>query len=183
MSASVGTDVSPQRRPNVVLTGFMATGKSTVGRMLAARLRYGFVDTDRIIEERHGSIPAIFSTGGEAGFRQIEREIAGELSGFSSLVISTGGGLMLDPQSASALEASGLVVCLTASPEVIFRRVGGARAGERRPLLAGDDPEIIIKRMLEERAPLYERFVQVSTDGRPPSEVAEQIALMVEGSA
>ncbi|MDA2944370.1 MAG: shikimate kinase [Actinomycetota bacterium] len=169
------------RRPNVILTGFMATGKSTVGRMLAARLRYGFVDTDRVIEDRHGQIPIIFSEQGEAEFRRIERALAIELAGFSSLVISTGGGLMLDQMSADALASSGLVVCLTASPKVILRRVGGQRAGDRRPLLAGADPEARIRELLAERADAYSKFVQVSTDGRPPSEVADEVARMVDG--
>jgi shikimate kinase len=172
-------DSSP-RRPNVILTGFMATGKSTVGRMLAARLRYGFVDTDRVIEDRHGQIPVIFSEHGEAEFRRIERSLAIELAGFSSLVISTGGGLMLDQTSAGALAASGLVVCLTASPKVILRRVGGLNAGDRRPLLAGADPEARIRELLAEREQAYSRFLQVSTDGRPPSEVADEIARMLE---
>jgi shikimate kinase len=164
---------------NVVLTGFMATGKSTVGRLLAARLRYGFVDTDRIIEERHGPIPVIFSTEGEAAFRRIERDVAIELSGLSSLVVSTGGGMMLDPVNADALASSGMVVCLTASPKVILRRVGGSRAGERRPLLSGADPEARIRELLTEREAAYAAFRQISTDGRPPSEVAEEIAALV----
>ncbi len=168
-------DEQPPRRRNVILTGFMATGKSTVGRTLAARLRYGFVDTDRVIEDRNGPIPMIFSERGEAEFRRLERAVAVELSSFSSLVIATGGGLMLDPVSAEALASSGFVVCLTASPKAILRRVGGPSAGARRPLLAVNDPEARIRELMNERAPAYKRFPQVSTDGRTPSEVADRI--------
>ena len=116
-------------QPNVVLTGFMATGKSTVGRLVAAGLRYGFVDTDRMIEERHGSIPEIFASDGEEHFRAIERGIAEELAELSALVISTGGGLMLDASAGPTLAASGRVFCLTARVETIWKRVGGPRAG------------------------------------------------------
>lgn len=170
----------PSRRRNLILTGFMATGKSTVGRMLAARLRYGFVDTDRVIEDRNGPIPVIFSERGEAEFRRLERAVALELAAFSSLVIATGGGLMLDLVSADALAGSGLVVCLTASPTTILRRVGGPRAGERRPLLAVDDPEAKIRELMNERASAYQRFAQVSTDGRTLTEVADHIMDLVD---
>lgn len=184
MSHGTGTDGVAPLRPNVVLTGFMATGKSTVGRVLAARLRYGFVDTDRIIEERHGPIPVIFAERGEAAFRALERALAEELAGLSSLVISTGGGMLLDPTVADVLSATGTVVCLTAEPEVILRRVGGARAGERRPLLAGGDPRARITELLAERAEAYRRFPQVATDGRPPTEIAIEIESLVrDGSA
>ncbi|MEC7384520.1 MAG: shikimate kinase, partial [Actinomycetota bacterium] len=84
------------RSRSVVLTGFMATGKSTVGRQLAARLRYGFVDTDRLIEERFGPVPEIFRTHGEERFRAIERELASELAALPALVIATGGGMLVD---------------------------------------------------------------------------------------
>ncbi|MGA1344603.1 MAG: shikimate kinase [Ilumatobacteraceae bacterium] len=170
-------------RPNVILTGFMATGKSTVGRVLAGRLRYGFVDTDRIIEERHGPIPVIFAEQGEAAFRLIERALAEELAGLSSLVISTGGGMLLDPAVADVMASSGIVVCLTAEPEVILRRVGGARAGERRPLLAGGDPLDRIVQLLGERAAAYARFPQVATDGRTPTEISSAIEDVLHGGS
>ncbi len=88
---------SPRPRPgNVVLTGFMATGKTTVGRLLAERLGYEFVDTDQLIEQRHGPIPAIFRESGEGEFRRLERSVADELAARRQLVISTGGRLLLD---------------------------------------------------------------------------------------
>ena len=168
---------------NVVLTGFMATGKSTVGRLVAARLRYAFVDTDRVIEERYGPIRDIFADGGEERFRAIEREIAVELGALQALVISTGGGLMTDPVAADALSSTGHVVALTASAEVIYRRVGGPRAGERRPLLAGGDPLAIITALLDERAPVYAASPQVDTDDRHPAVIADEVVAIVTGDA
>ncbi|MGB1724601.1 MAG: shikimate kinase, partial [Ilumatobacteraceae bacterium] len=100
---------SAPQRANVVLTGFMGTGKSTVGRLVAATLRYGFVDTDRLIEERHGPIPELFATHGEDHFRRIEQGIAEELGALTSLVVSTGGGLMLDEVAGASLAATGRV--------------------------------------------------------------------------
>src|SRR6187399_1176730 len=88
---------------NIVLTGFMGTGKTTVGRLLAARLGYEFVDTDEAIVERHGEIADIFRTRGEEAFRQIERQLAAELASRERLVISTGGRMMLDPDNVAAL--------------------------------------------------------------------------------
>ncbi len=167
---------------NVVLTGFMATGKSTVGRLVASRLRYAFVDTDRVIEERHGPIAQIFADGGEDRFRALEREVAQELAGLRSLVIATGGGLMLDAVSSHALSASGIVVALHASPEVIYRRVGGPRAGERRPLLAGPDPLGRITDLLAQRDEVYGRFPQVVTDDRHPAAIADEIVALVSAS-
>src|SRR5690606_6565646 len=99
---------------NVVLTGFMGTGKTTVGRLLAERLGFEFVDTDALITERHGPIPEIFARDGEAAFRQFERALAAELAERSGLVVSTGGRLMLDPASAAALGNGAAVFCLTA---------------------------------------------------------------------
>jgi shikimate kinase len=168
-------------QPNVVLTGFMATGKSTVGRLVAAGLRYGFVDTDRMIEERHGSIPEIFASDGEEHFRAIERGIAEELAELSALVISTGGGLMLDASAGPTLAASGRVFCLTARVETIWKRVGGPRAGERRPMLAGDDPRGRLEALVAERAARYAEFEQITTDDRRPSEVAEEIVQLMGG--
>ena len=106
----------------------MATGKSTVGRQLAARLRYGFVDTDRLIEERFGSIPEIFRTQGEERFRTIERELASEIAALPALVIATGGGMLVDSAVADVFTGAGsLVVSLIADVDTIYRRVGGER--------------------------------------------------------
>lgn len=170
---------------NVVLTGFMGTGKTTVGRLLARRLGYGFVDTDHVIEQRHGTIESIFATQGEVSFRQFERSVAAELAEQSRLVISTGGRLMLDAANVKALSANGRVFCLVASPEQILRRVLGDGEGPVRPLLASADPRQRIIELLAERDAGYGRFPQIPTDDRRPADIVEEIwsALSKSGEA
>ena len=161
---------------NVVLTGFMGTGKTTVGRALAALLDFEFVDTDEVIVERYGPIPQIFADHGEDRFREIEREVAAELSNRDGLVVSTGGRLMLDPANQLTLGRSGLVVALVASAEEIHRRVATAGGVEERPMLAGPDPRRRIEELLAERAEGYARFERVDTEGRSPAEIAADIS-------
>ncbi len=165
-------------RQNIILTGFMGTGKSTVGRLLAARLGFEWIDTDDLIEVRHGPIPQIFAHQGEAVFRALERAVAIELANRSRLVISTGGRMMLDSTSAAALERSGVVFCLTAAPDHIFDRLSDDQQADR-PLLAGPDPHQRIVDLLWERRTGYGRFRQVATDGRTPDEVAATVLAML----
>jgi shikimate kinase len=158
---------------NIILTGFMGTGKTTVGFLLAERLGYRFVDTDKVIETRCGrSIPTIFAELGEAAFREMEHEIALELADWAGLVISTGGRLMLDPVNAAELGRNGRIFCLTAAPEEILARLS-ADGGRKRPLLAGSDPAQRIAALLAERQEGYGRFEQVATDGKRPEEVVD----------
>lgn len=164
---------------NLILIGFMGAGKSAIGRMCAAKLGYTFRDSDAVIEQQAGcAIAQLFASQGEAAFRQCEREVIAELAGTPGLVISTGGGVVLDPANVEALRASGLIVWLTATPEVILKRVGDART---RPLLASaPDPRARIAEMLAERAPKYESAAHcvVSTTDRPLTEItAEVVAL------
>jgi shikimate kinase len=168
---------------NVVMTGFMATGKSTVGRLLAERLGFDFVDTDAVIEARHGPIPRIFAEHGEAEFRRLERELAAELAGQRRLVIATGGGMLVDPVNADALCATGSVVCLTATVDTVIDRVL-ADGVDGRPLLAGSgltgsDLTGRIGRLYAEREAAYRRFVQVSTDRRTPVDVCDAVLAAV----
>ncbi len=167
--------------PNIVLTGFMGTGKTTTGRLLAERLDRRFVDTDQIIEERHGSIASIFADSGEERFREIEREVAAELGATTGLVISTGGRMLLDPANERSLSANGVVVCLHAPAEVIVERVLSDAQGAVRPLLTGPDPAGAITTLVAERAEGYGRFAQVDTDGREPAEVADTIVERLPG--
>ncbi len=159
---------------NVVLTGFMGTGKTTVGRLLADRLDYGFVDSDDMIESRHGPIEAIFAEEGESAFRELERSVACELAAGSELVIATGGGLMLDERARVALEATGTVFCLVADVDDIISRVGQDPA--ERPLLDHPDPAARIEALLEKRAEIYSRYRRIDTRRRSPDEVAALIA-------
>lgn len=167
-------DASPSA---VVLTGFMGSGKTVVGRRLAQLLGFEFADTDEIIESRHGPIPAMFAASGEAQFRKHERDTALELADCRRMVVATGGGLMLDPVARSALTRSGWVFCLRASPETVVQRV--KTSPTTRPLIGTDDPLTLISSLMEERRVVYERFLTISTDGKNVDEVAEEIAAML----
>lgn len=161
---------------NVILTGFMGTGKTAVGRLLAAQLNYDFVDTDTIIEERTGrTIAAIFAEDGEAAFRQLERDVAAELAERSGLVISTGGRLLLDLDNAINLGQSGHIFCLTATPREIYQRVTNDPEAAERPLLQGDDPLTRIETLLAEREAGYAQFPQMSTSGKSAPDVVREI--------
>ncbi len=159
----------------------MGTGKSTVGRLVAERLGRRFVDTDALIESRHGPIPAIFAEHGEDHFRALERDVAAELGAEPGLVVSTGGRTMLDPANEATLGADGTVVCLTASVDALVERLRDEASD--RPLLQGADPRTLIAMLLAEREGGYSRFSQVVTDGRTPADVADAvIALVVDRS-
>ncbi len=160
---------------NVVLTGFMGTGKSTVGRLLARRLGYEFVDTDHVIESRHGPIGEIFATEGESAFRAIERAVAAELGERTGLVIATGGRLLLDPANETALLATGRAFCLVAPPDEIVARVVDDQGRIGRPLLDVEDPASRVRELLAERAAGYGRFEAVETSGRSPGDVVDDI--------
>ena len=131
---------SPREIHNLALIGFMGTGKSSVGRMLAAQLRYEFVDTDELIEKRAGkSITRIFAEEGESAFRQMERDVVAEMHGWDRRVIATGGGLAANEENLRGLKQHALVVCLWASPELIWERV---RKHSHRPLLKDPDQQV-----------------------------------------
>lgn len=139
---------------NIVLIGFMGTGKTTVGKRLAGRLGWQFVDTDREIERVTGkTIPQIFAQDGEVRFRSEERLVIQKLSRREGLVIATGGGAVLDPENVADLKRNGVLICLAADPEIIYQRVKGKK---HRPLLnkKGDLQEQI-RTLLTARAPFY----------------------------
>jgi shikimate kinase len=163
----------------VVLTGFMATGKSVVGRLLAAALSYDWVDTDALIEDRHGPIHEIFRNNGEEAFRQMERRLADDLKNRKDLVVSTGGRMMLDPEIAESLGAAARIFCLTAEPAELQRRVVD-EDGPERPLL-GSSPAARIAELLAERAEGYAAFEQVPTDGITVEEVVQEIVARLSG--
>jgi shikimate kinase len=151
----------------------MGTGKSTVGRLLAKALKMQHVDTDQLIERRHGPIPRIFQEQGESGFRDIERELAKELAADVGFVISTGGRFMLDTHNARLLSKGNRVFCLVADIDVIMDRVMRRRAS--RPMLAGPDPRARVLELMKEREAGYGAFEAVSTDERPPTQVVDEI--------
>jgi 3-dehydroquinate synthase len=139
--------------PNLIITGFMGTGKTAVGREVARRLGRPFVDMDSEIEAQAGkSISQIFAQDGEPAFRQMEAALCRELSAADGLVIATGGGALVPPQNRALMLGSGDVICLDASPDEIVRRV---RSNEDRPLLDVDDARAEIERLLAIRREAY----------------------------
>jgi shikimate kinase len=170
------TTLLPMRHfHNVALVGFMGTGKSTVGNVLASMLHLRFVDTDALIEQRAGKrITDIFAADGEARFREIESEIVRELEVTRGCVISTGGGVVMNPANMESLKKHALVVCLWASPEAILLRVGHQT---HRPLLQGADRLDKIKALLAKREPFYRQAdVLLNCEQRSPREVAQHVA-------
>ena len=162
-------------RKNIILTGFMGTGKTTVGKILARKLNREFIDTDRLIEKRHHqTVSEIFKNLGEKAFRLMEAEVAKELGQKKELVISTGGRLMLDPKNTAALGSTGRVFSLNAKPETILSRLKND-PHHSRPLLDGPDPQKKILQLLHERAKGYQRFMTIQTDGIQPTEIADRI--------
>ena len=160
---------------NVFLVGPMGSGKSAVGRQLATRLDLAFVDSDAEIEARTGvDIPYIFEKEGEAGFREREREVLDALTGRSRVLLSTGGGAVLDPANRERLRSRGCVVYLRTSVKQQFART---RRSGHRPLLSNDDPLGTLERLMLVRAPLYEEAADlvVDTDGRKVGSVVEEI--------
>jgi shikimate kinase len=159
----------------IVLTGFMGTGKSEVGRRLAKRLGRAFVDTDQLVEARAGkTVAAIFAEDGEVTFRALERDAVESATAHREAVIAVGGGAVLDATNVARLRAAGALVCLTADPDTILRRVGDVA---RRPLLAGDDPRGTIERLMRERRPAYTAAADVvlDTSDRSVDQVVEEI--------
>lgn len=168
---------------NLVLVGFMGTGKSAVGRIVARRLTLEFVDMDARIEEQAGRmISDIFATEGEAHFRTIERAMVQELSEREGLVIATGGGVVLNPDNLSDFSRTGVVICLHADPETILGRVSRQA---HRPLLEGDDDKSqAIRALLEKRTPIYESIpLGIDTTHLPARDVAEQAIALYLGQS
>ncbi|HTH48370.1 MAG TPA: shikimate kinase [Candidatus Limnocylindria bacterium] len=165
----------PRQFRNVALVGFMGAGKSTVGYLLSELLRYELVDTDKVIEQRTGRrISDIFATDGEPAFRALEAALVKELESAKDTVISTGGGLVVNPDNLASLRQHCLVACLWASPQVIYDRV---RHQSHRPLLQAPDPLAKITELLGARAPFYKQAdLLVGVDFRAPLETARHIA-------
>jgi shikimate kinase len=159
---------------NIALIGFMGTGKTSVGRLVADQLRFDFIDTDELIQTGTGrSITDIFARDGEAAFRALESKTLGELAGRTQAVISTGGGLPLNPDNLASLKTHALLVCLWSSPEKIWERV---RYQGHRPLLHDQDPQAKIRELLAAREPFYKQAdVLLNTELRSVREVAQQV--------
>ena len=156
-------------KSNLVLTGFMGTGKTSLGKLLAEKLGRGFVDIDQKIEQDSGmTIPQIFEKYGEKYFRELEKNAVKEVAARKNLVIATGGGTVKDEENIRLLKESGVMVCLTTEPEEIFRRT--ERRGERPVLDAGAEDRLnTIKKLLAERQKFYAQadYTVDTTDWSP----------------
>lgn len=159
---------------NIVLIGFMAAGKSTVGRKLARRLRRRFVDLDEAIEAREGmKVREIFSRKGEAYFRKVEKEALQGLLQHDAQVIATGGGAVLDAKNLRLMREKSLLVCLEASPETLLHRVG---KGGERPLLRGRNKRKRLQELLKQRGKAYaQAHVSIDTGRLTADEVVGKI--------
>ena len=160
---------------NIYLTGMMGSGKSVTGKRLAAKLGYGFLDLDSLIQKRSGkTINQIFSDQGEEVFRDLEAKALKEASSLDMRVVATGGGTILRPVNVELMKATGKIIFLEASTEVLWSRV---KENKDRPLLRGNEPRETLLKIYAYRHPLYEGSCQfkVNTDGKTAGSVAEDI--------
>lgn len=159
---------------NIVLIGFMGTGKTVVGKMLAERLGMEFLELDEIIEEKEGfSIKEIFEKKGEPYFRKIEKNVVKEAANKKGIVISAGGGAIVDDENFMTLKKNGMLICLEASPDSILKRTKGLTC---RPLLNVADPMKKIQELLKKREPYYKKAdLCVNTDNLTIEEIVVEI--------
>lgn len=159
---------------NLYLVGMMGSGKSTAGRHLAALLGYRFLDADQSIEQVAGrTIPAIFASEGEAGFRDLEAAVLNQIASWHSLVVATGGGVVTRPENWGQLR-QGVVIWLDAPDALLLERLSADPTP--RPLLQADDPAARLAALMAERRPLYAQAdLHIVQDGRSPEQVAAQI--------
>ncbi|HZE61521.1 MAG TPA: shikimate kinase [Burkholderiales bacterium] len=176
-----------KRPSNLYLVGMMGAGKSTVGRLLARRLKLRFIDCDIEIERGCGvTVPLIFEIEGEAGFRARESEVLEELTTLQNVVLATGGGAVLDAANRRRLAAGGTVVYLCAEPEALYERV---RQDRNRPLLATGDPLARLRELYVKRDPLYREVAHLVVEtGRTTAQalartILDQLARRWKASA
>jgi len=159
---------------NIILTGFMGTGKTSVGARLAKDLGHTFVDTDERIEaDQKTTITEIFAKKGEPYFRDVEARIIGQVLSGSRQVVSTGGGAVIREENRAAFRKGGLTVCLTARPEVVFERI---RHETHRPLLQAPDPQAKIRELLDAREQFYRQAdLVIDTSDRTVEDIITEI--------
>lgn len=159
---------------NIYLVGFMGTGKTVVGKIIAKRLNKKFMEMDEIIEKKENKkIAEIFAAGGEERFRELERKLLREISQKSDLVVSGGGGLICNEENARVLLETGRVFNLTASPATIYQRI---KKHTHRPLLNVANPLIKIEQLLAQRQNYYAKaHYTVESENQPPAAVADNI--------
>jgi len=161
-------------RKNIIITGFMGTGKSVVAKELARKLKMEFIDMDRIVEERHGmSISNIFARYGERYFRAQENKLVKELFQKENMVIATGGGTLLSSDNARILNQRGQIICLYADSQTIYNRV---KRKNNRPLIKEKNVLSEINRLLKERKKIYDNIKwKIDTTNFTIREVVDKI--------
>ena len=162
--------------PNLILVGPMGAGKTSIGRRLAERFGLEFVDADQAIVERTGAtINAIFEHVGEAGFREREQATLAQLLSCEGMLVSTGGGAVLDPDNRKLMHERGFVVYLRVSVDAQLKRLGRDRT---RPLLQSGDREQVLRNLSEHREPLYAEVadLMLDTDGLSPGSATSTLA-------
>ena len=168
-----------QLSANIVLVGFMGTGKSAVGRVIAQKLEFHFIDTDDVIEQTSkAKISDIFAEHGEDYFRDLESQAVKSVALMKNQVVATGGGVVLRSSNIDLLRTGGPIFCLNATPKAIWDRVRSSRS---RPLLRGPEPLKKIETLLDKRAPYYASADhQIETTGVSVDRVADEIISYIE---
>ena len=163
-----------EEKRNIFLCGFMATGKSSVGKRLAAIVKYEFVDMDSLIEaEERMTIPEIFSSRGEQAFRALESRMVERIAEWTRCVVATGGGTIVDPKNLETLKRCGVVITLTADMQTILLRSG---KGDTRPMLQGGDKLERIRTLLKQRESFYSQAdIICDTSSLKINEVAHRL--------
>ena len=156
----------PDNQPNLVLIGYRATGKTSVGARLAELLHRPFVDLDQMLVREAGRpIAEIVAQGGWGEFRRLEKELVARYRHVEGQILATGGGVVLDRDNVTALQANGLIIWLTADPAVIQARLAQDQPRDaNRPSLTGKDPIREVEEVLQDRSPLYEAAAQIIVD-------------------
>ena len=164
---------------NIYLIGLMGSGKTTLGKVLSKKLDKHFYDSDQVIEEKLGvNVPMIFEYEGEAGFREREKDILKELVSKQNIVLATGGGIILSESNRDLLAKNGIVIYLKSNQKDLVLRM---KNDKTRPLLKNGNVELIIKKLCQEREPLYEEIAdfKVVTKNKRINEVVNEIVRII----
>ena len=164
---------------NIYLIGLMGSGKTTLGKILSKKLDKDFYDSDQVIEEKLGvNVPMIFEYEGEAGFREREKDILKELVNKQNIVLATGGGIILSECNRDLLAKNGIVIYLKSNQKDLVLRM---KNDKTRPLLKNGNVELIIKKLCQEREPLYEQIAdfEITTKNKRIHEVVNEIITII----
>tara|TARA_Y100000748_G_scaffold201308_1_gene168641 strand:+ start:333 stop:860 length:528 start_codon:yes stop_codon:yes gene_type:complete len=166
-----------KKENNIFLVGLMGSGKTTIGKIIAKKLNYKFIDSDALIEEKTGvKVPLIFEYEGEAGFRKRETKILSEIIKMNSIVLATGGGIILSKTNRKLLSRSSVVIYLNATIKELVKRLA---TDKNRPLIQNVDKEKKLKELIEQRGKLYESIADyiIQTKEKRASDIANEIIL------